>query len=436
MVSQKDMSEAVPVSLKTGLPIGRVLAASYALSEHHLQQALLAQSLIRDSLLSTNLAIRALQIVVRESFNLEQALKIVGWQPETFTYENKLGQLLLSAGVVTQLQLDDALRVFYTTGLPLARVLVRKGVMSNLVAYTALSSQQLLRQNKVSRDQALQAVRAAASSNANIEEDYVSGYLRMSPKNNLRLGELLTLAQLITEEALIKAVEKALSKGETLGEVLVGSSLIHADTMERALEAQKMVTKGYLDVARAGDVLRKANYEKISIEEAVAKEAPAVILSKISMPVPQAPSPAMEEARFTATLKDLPTMSSRKLRTPQETRAREMVSRLIEKLEALRVRNNYLIDMVDKDAKNADDAVDLADMKRQIELVADFDDSMDLIDKLLARIETCAYQNGYLRARMDSKTTEAELLEKLRAAQSPATPAPFPVPSGKPKRKK
>jgi hypothetical protein len=82
--------------------------------------------------------------------------------------------------------------------------------------------------------------------------------------------------------------------------------------------------------------------------------------------------------------------------------------------------------MVDKDAKNADDAVDLADMKRQIELVADFDDSMVLIDKLLARIETCAYQSGYLRARMDSKTTEAELLEKLRIA----------VPAGKPKRKK
>jgi hypothetical protein len=220
--------------------------------------------------------------------------------------------------------------------------------------------------------------------------------------------------------------------------VLVGSSLIHADTMERALEAQKLVTKGQLDVARAGDVLRKANYEKISIEEAVQKEAPAVILSKLNIPAPQAPSRAIEEARFTATLKDLPTMSSRKLRTPQETRAREMVSRLIEKLEALRVRNNYLIDMVDKDAKNADDAVDLADMKRQIELVADFDDSMDLIDKLLARIETCAYQNGYLRARMDSKSTEAELLEKLRAAQAPTAQAeaPSPVPTGKPKRKK
>lgn len=441
MASQTDMAGAIPVSLKTGLPVGRVLVAANALSEKHLQQALLAQSLIRDSLLSADLAIQALRIVLRENFSLEQALTIVGWQPETFSEENRLGQLLLAATVITELQLDDALRIFYSTGLPLARILVRKGIISNLVAYAALSSQQLLRDNKLSRDQAITALRAAATSNAVIQDDYVNGYLRMCPPNHLRLGELLILAQLISEEVLIKTVENALQKGETLGEMLVSIGAVRADTMERALEAQRLVTKGILDISRAGDVLRKANFERMSVAEALEKDAPAVLVSSTHVRQPE-PSvhPRLEEARFTATLRDLPLTGERKQRSQQETRARQFASRLLDKLEALHVRNKYLINIIDKDAKAEDNDMDLYEVKRQIELVANFDDSMEVIDRLMARIETCAYQNGFLRARLDAMTTEADLREKLNTLEqkkpSARSQQPSPVPDDKQSKSK
>src|SRR5262249_12833286 len=164
------MADAVPISLKTGLPIGRVLVGSGSLSEADLQQALLAQSLLRDQLLTMELAVKALKQVAREHVSLEPALKNLGWQSEAFETANRLGQLLLGAELVSKRQLEQGLSVFYAAGLPLARVLVLKGVLSNFVAYSALSYQTLVRQGKLTRKQAIEALKTAANTRATIDD--------------------------------------------------------------------------------------------------------------------------------------------------------------------------------------------------------------------------------------------------------------------------
>ena len=52
LVTLAQFADAMPVSLKTGLPVGRVLIASGFLDEEKFKQVLTVQSLIRDHLLS------------------------------------------------------------------------------------------------------------------------------------------------------------------------------------------------------------------------------------------------------------------------------------------------------------------------------------------------------------------------------------------------
>jgi hypothetical protein len=421
MATPRDMADAVPISLKTGLPIGRVLIGAGSLTEAYLSQALLAQSLIRDSLLSIDLAVQALRIVVREGFNLEQSLRIVGWQPESFANENRLGQLLLAAEAITADQLDEALTIFYTAGLPLARVLVLRGYITNIVAYAALSSQQLLRENKLTREQAIQCVRSATTSRATIEDNYVNGYLRMAPGNTVRLGELLVLAHMAKEGDVVSAVEAAIKRGETLGEVLVSRGVIRDDELKRALEAQRLCTKGELDSAKAGDVLRKANYERISMEEALSTHAPAYLVRPDSMV-------NLEEDRDKETRSWLEEVQSRTTftrlqRSDQETRARQLGSRLLQKIDALFTRNSYLKNIMDKERQDEvqEDREELAELHTALEQAADFDECMQLVDKLIAKVETFSYHNGYLRSRLDTISTQLEMAEKVREAQETAT---------------
>lgn len=439
MTTAQAMADAVPIAIKTGMPIGRVLVTTGRLSERHLQQALLAQSLIRDSLLSLDIALDALRIVVRESFTLEQALKIVGWQPETFDLENRLGHLLLSAGAITFEELEQALAVFFTAGLPLARVLVLRGAITNLVAYAALSSQQLVREDKLSRDQAVQAVRSAVKSNASIEEDYVNGYLRMRPQNSMRLGELLTLAGMIEEKQLLECVELAMKQGAVLGDVLVERGYLSHDSLNRALDAQRMVTKGQLDVSKAGDVLKKAHYERISTHSALSKHAPATLLS-LTQPV-EPPSLSLDELvhakqKDSGTTDDaLKLRSSESTRTDQEARVRQLLSRLLIKIDALHIRNGYLAAMLDQSPEDtADDARQLAEFRREAETITDFNGSMECLDKLISKIETFSYHNGYLRAkidelsrRMDAHTSEYEAFKAAREAEAQQKIAALPA---------
>jgi len=427
MTTPRDMADAVPISLKTGLPIGRVLIGAAALTEAKLQQALLAQSLIRDSLLSVDLAVQALRIVVREGFNLEQALRIVGWQPETFLNENRLGQLLLSAEVITEAQLEQALKIFYTAGLPLARVLVLRGLISNIVAYAALSSQQLLRDNKLSREQAVQCVRAAMTSGATIEDNYVNGYLRMQPGNTVRLGEILVLANIASETDVMVAVEEAITRAETLGEVLVKRGFIRDDELERALEAQRLVTKGLLDSAKAGDVLKKANYERSSVADALNNHAPAQLVRAVQVSDIDAskksgpPSLFNEQDRSWLAEVEAATRGGRQ-RTDEETRARLLSSRLLQKIDALFTRNTYLKNILDKDRQDEvdEDREELDELKAALERAVNFDECMDLADKLMAKVETFAYHTGYLRSRLDTVSAQLEMVERVRDAEESA----------------
>ena len=416
MASPGAMADAVPISLKTGLPIGRVLIGAGALTEAHLTQSLLAQSLIRDSLLSVDLAIQALRIVVREGFNLEQALRIVGWQPEAFASENRLGQLLVAAEVISAADLDQALRVFYTAGLPLARVLVVKGLVSNLVAYAALTSQQLLREGKLTREQAIQCVRAASQSRALIEDDYVNGYLRLQPSNNIRLGELLVLSNIAREEDVMQAVEWAMTRGETLGDVLVARSVIREDQLTRALEAQRLVTAGALDSGKAGDVLKKANYERTTVAQAMGDHAPALFLSR-------APQQAAEKERDYEKEWLAEAQASKqgaRPRSNEEAQVRELSTRMMQKVEALFTRNTYLKNVIDKEADPSQDRKEIDQLKRALEEAADFDACMTLVDRFIAKVETFSYHNGYLRAKLDTVSAHLDMMDRLRDAEQDA----------------
>jgi hypothetical protein len=421
MATPGAMADAVPISLKTGLPIGRVLIGAGAITEAHLAQSLLAQSLIRDSLLSIDLAIQALRIVVREGFNLEQALRIVGWQPESFVSENRLGQLLLAADVITPDQLEHSLRVFYTAGLPLARVLVMRGLISNLVAYAALTSQQMLRENKLTREQAIQCVRAASTSRAQIEDNYVNGYLRMQPSHNMRLGELLVLSDIAREEEVMQAVEWAITRGETLGDVLVNRGTIREDELARALEAQRLVTKGILDSAKAGDVLKKANYERIPVEQAMEDHAATAHAGKDNKEAPPQKTERNFEEEWLAEAAS--SKQGSRPRSDHEARIRELSTRLLQKIEALFTRTAYLKNVMDKentDARVAEDRKQIEVFKRTLETAADFNDCMDLVEQLIAKAETFSYHNGYLRSRLDTISAHLEMVEKLREAEQDA----------------
>ncbi len=270
--SFEEVADALPIAAKTGLPVGRVLVGSKSISDAELQATLFAQSLLRDRLLSNDMALQAMRKVRIDGTTLYEALEELGWKSESYELTNRLGQLLLDAQMVTQPVLEEALEAFYTTGLPMARILVLKGVISNHLAYTAITTQMMLRDGLLSREQAIDALKKAASKRASTDSpsDY-SNYLRIQPMHTLRIGELLVLARQVSELDLLEAVERSLFTDEPIGETLVRTHKVTRSTLEQGLRAQKLITSGELTPLEAAELLRRIHASDLTFDEAFAE---------------------------------------------------------------------------------------------------------------------------------------------------------------------
>lgn len=275
LVTLGQFADAMPISLKTGLPVGRVLIGSGYLSEEKFKAAVQAQSLIRDSLLHFDLAIKALRMVSERNISLENALNELGWRSEYYESTNRLGNLLVDSQCATRENVDDALDECFTSGLPLGRILVLRKVISEHVAYAALTAQVLIRERQIDREQAIDGLKLCARRKATIEETLdPDGMLRLKRAHVVRLGELLILAGQVQEIDLLSAVEQGLIDGQPIGQILVNSNLITATTLDQALTLQQMVTKRSLDPLQAAEILRKIRSTGMSLSQALANSSP------------------------------------------------------------------------------------------------------------------------------------------------------------------
>lgn len=272
LVSLGQFADAMPISLKTGLPVGRVLVGSGNLKESEFKSAVQAQSLVRENLLPMDMALNALRLVRLKKASLDDALRELGWRSEYYEATNRLGELLVAAECLTQDKLDEALDACFTSGLPLGRVLVLRQLVSEMLAYAALTAQVLIREGHITREQAVDGLVHVSTRNVTIEESLDQrGVLDARRGHTIRLGELLMLADLVSEIDLLSAVERGLVDEMPIGQVLVRVGLITEATLDQALRLQEQVSANHMRPLDAADILRKVRKSGVSLEKAMAE---------------------------------------------------------------------------------------------------------------------------------------------------------------------
>jgi hypothetical protein len=272
ILKESDLKEAMQVAGETGLPIGRVLIMSGYLGEHELKAALQAQSMMKDGAIAEELAFKALQLVSKERLAWEQALKQAGWVKREVATTNKLGELLLAAHIVTQPQLEEALKTSFETGLPVGRVLTLTGALSESLLAAVLNAQVMIRDGKITREQAIQGIRSAQQRRVSLEQCLIDhGYYRLPSRTHVKLGELFVLSGLISETDLMNVLELGLVNEQPLGQVIVQSGFISQNVLDAALRFQDMVANGTLTPLQAAEALGTVYTKGISIAAAVAE---------------------------------------------------------------------------------------------------------------------------------------------------------------------
>jgi hypothetical protein len=174
--------------------------------------------------------------------------------------------------MIARPQLEDALKTSQETGLPLGRVLVLTNCVSEEMLSAALTAQVLVRDNKISREQAVQALKSSRFRRVNIEVSLIDlGFYKPPPRQRVKLGELLVLSGLVNEGDLMTALEMGLIREVPIGQMLVESGFISKRILDTALKLQEIVSGHSLSALKAAEALREVATRHVSLARAISE---------------------------------------------------------------------------------------------------------------------------------------------------------------------
>lgn len=262
LVSQVQIDEAVKDTGTRQRLIGKTLIARGWLKPEQLRAALQAQSLLRDGIVDSFKALKALGIACSFDKSFEEALKeitlsaAVGPNKETTC---KLGELLVDAGIIDKGEMEIAHSKSLERGEPLGVVLVAEGLLTESYLDATLELQVRVRDGMFSREQAIAALKQdprrlldMIAPNMKADEG-----LKQKTKAAIRLGELLMRAGIVSQSDVLQALELSLAHGHPIGEMFVARGFVTRALLDAALSLQQMITATHLSIGEATACLVK-----------------------------------------------------------------------------------------------------------------------------------------------------------------------------------
>lgn len=239
LVSKFDLIDARELSSYNSIPFGLGLLTGGCINRLQLAVLLRAQALLMDQVASRDEILRATREVFSDSrISLRTALSRIKWvRPNHPT--NTLGELLISADLLTQLQFARIHNLSNQSMLPLGRVMVLLGFLSSSMVDAALDMQREIRKGRMNRHDGVMKLRSLASRATETMPRNPLGYKSKSKRP--LLGELLIEAGVLSTTDVVCAVSIAQPRQKMFGEVLREFNWISERLLQDALVIQKLV---------------------------------------------------------------------------------------------------------------------------------------------------------------------------------------------------
>ncbi len=158
----------------------------------------------------------------------------------------RLGELFLEAGIISPVILNNCLVIAKRTAMPLGRVLVMSGHVSDLDVECAVRTQRSVREGSIEVQMAKELLRFAHVHQVTIDEAYRLNGISRELGSLTRLGKLLLAAGILNEESLKKGMRYSEQTGYPLGLSLVHLNLITEKTLTTCISLQILLRDKHL----------------------------------------------------------------------------------------------------------------------------------------------------------------------------------------------
>lgn len=275
VVTSGDLQEAIQIAKRMTLPIGRVIVMSGVVTEVNLQFALEAQSLVRDGFIDLDTACLALKNAYNKGMTLQEALADLRWHPKKDVVSNKLGEILIDSNLITQAQLDSALKSSFETGMPLGGTLVRQGVLNAQLLPAVLSAQEQIRDGKLTRADAVENLKAALLfwAKADDSETGETGSTAApAPKpavlsSAIGLVDMMKMAGYCNDQEIQAAIDQALSNSNIASKLFMATGLLSKTSFDNFVRCRALIVRGALRPEQAIYALSACRIRTVALDE-------------------------------------------------------------------------------------------------------------------------------------------------------------------------
>ena len=272
LLTPEQLAEALIRSKERGLPLGTILLTLGQLRQDQLRAAVEAQSLVNDGVVTSDMAVSALAKSSSDQCTMDEALRSLGLISRPHGGTNRLGELLIDGGALSEDQLADCLLTSRETGMPLGRVLIFKRIITDQVLVAALRAQRYVREGVIPRDDAVDVLRKVNQRKISLEQSMAEGgFLRKPAKRSMPVGYLLVEAGYLAESSLMMCVEFSLSDNKTMVDTLVDQGFSSRPMAMAALTLQQLVNNGTITKALACAALRIVDTRGVDANRALAE---------------------------------------------------------------------------------------------------------------------------------------------------------------------
>ncbi len=252
LVSDKDRNAALTDARKLSLPFGLALRLQGSVDLELLHNAVTAQALLRDSVILPQHAREAMAVVIRKRIQFALALDLLGIEVGS-KKRCRLGELLQESDTLNRDLLKSRLQYAKATGLPLGRVVFNLADVPKDVIDVALKVQAQVRAGAITREEAIDQLYSARRCNT-----VISNVSHSLMEQRTQLGQLLSMAGLISEKDVEYALIMSSAEGKALGEALTSLNLIKPYEVHAALEVQHMIRSNKISFNQGLNQLKKA----------------------------------------------------------------------------------------------------------------------------------------------------------------------------------
>ncbi|HEY9791211.1 MAG TPA: hypothetical protein V6D22_12480 [Candidatus Obscuribacterales bacterium] len=274
ILTQEQLKEALCRAAETDLPLGKILVWSGYVTDEILRSAVHVQCLLNDKAIPLEGAVAWLaREAGKEAPNGERRpLESVE------STSNRLGELLFEAGMVREPELDEALADSLATGLPLGRILVYTKNLPDLFISAALDAQVAIREQKINREAAIDALRLVHSKSISFDKALKEMGFATDHHGFSQIVSLLRASGVMSEPKLATAQEMALVKGRTLPDILIDFRFLPEKVVLVATQACHDLIADKIPMGKAVGMIKRAveNNLEPSDTNMLVKTGPAI----------------------------------------------------------------------------------------------------------------------------------------------------------------